>query len=236
MTKFIKHIFIVLLLGILFVGFQNCSGNHTSSESALESSSTVDVNQLQAAVIGVMSERCASCHNPTANYDLKTPIDDILDIDALLFEAYIIPGEPQNSPLYLTAIDGIMPHGEDAQNLNEVELDALREWIVALSDDSIGADIIQPGDGNDNDGLAPTFSEVQVILNARCVSCHSTGGSKSDLPLQNEAQVLSVVRAGNAGGSLLYQEISGANPTMPTGNPLTSRQVDTIRRWINSLD
>ncbi len=236
MINLIKNIVIAFLLAILFVGFQNCSGDHNGTGNAWDAPSTVDVGQLQAAAVGVMSERCANCHNPTTNADLETPINNILDINALLFDAYIIPGEPQSSPLYLMAVDGLMPHGAEATDLNEFELETLREWIVALADNSVDADIIPPSDGENDSGSPPTFADVQVILNARCVSCHRVGGQKSDLPLQNEVQVLTIVTPGNAGGSLLYQEIRGTNPTMPVGSPLTSRQVSTIRQWINSLD
>lgn len=241
MLEMTKNVIITLSIALLFVGFQNCSGSHQGSvNDTLQSASpTVDVGLLQSAATAVLDQRCAHCHNTTTPYQEDMPIPNILDVDALLFDAHIIPGEPQSSAIYLAAVDGIMPHNEE--DLSDFELEALRDWIVALGDNAADAGVITPpideGDGGDTGGgtTGPSYASVQTILNARCVSCHRVGGSRPNSPLSNYTQVLAQVNAGNANGSPLYQEVSGSNPTMPKGGaPLTGTQVNTIRDWINN--
>jgi mono/diheme cytochrome c family protein len=81
--------------------------------------------------------------------------------------------------------------------------------------------------------IAPIFQE-------KCVRCHNPKKSKGGLDLTRGAALLEggesgpVVVPGKATGSFLVKLISGAKPKMPLkGQPLTSRQVEAVRRWID---
>src|SRR5262245_8665916 len=97
-------------------------------------------------------------------------------------------------------------------------------------------------------------ADIQPILNARCVICHSPGGEADDegIPqdlraasafddLVNQPSVqqsnLVLVVPGDAAASLLYLKVSQDNP--PVGDPMPSgvmrlspAQIELIRAWI----
>lgn len=119
------------VMGILLVGFQNC-GNEHQLGSNLSSTGTGGVDpavfaRAQADAQAVLQNRCASCHNGMVNG--TTP--DVMDVAGLRASMYIIPGYPQNSPLYLVMIDGRMPQG--GPNLvGTVEILKIRDWIQMM--------------------------------------------------------------------------------------------------------
>ena len=80
--------------------------------------------------------------------------------------------------------------------------------------------------------------DVWPILRRQCWSCHSGSMSEGKLRLETEAQL----RAGGASGpiivpgkpdeSLLIGMIEGEQPEMPPERPLSTAQVDVLRRWV----
>ena len=90
---------------------------------------------------------------------------------------------------------------------------------------------------------APTYAkDVQPILVDRCVSCHGPEKQKGDLRLDSVEAILKggkngpVLVAGNPGKSTIYSLTvlpKGDDDIMPAkGDPLTQKQLDTIRDWI----
>lgn len=98
---------------------------------------------------------------------------------------------------------------------------------------------------NGDHGLVPVdpsyAAEVQPILNARCVGCHSATGPSGSYSLTSRAGALgngsdSVpnVIAGRADSSKLYLRITTEPPLMPQGGPqLDTVSTGTIRNWID---
>lgn len=85
--------------------------------------------------------------------------------------------------------------------------------------------------------------DVRPILEAKCLSCHGPGTSKSGLRVDRRASLLkggdseepSVV-PGDGAGSVLIQAISGEDPGRkmpPKGEPLSKAQVDMLRAWVD---
>lgn len=88
--------------------------------------------------------------------------------------------------------------------------------------------------------LPENFFEDQVakILERRCLSCHGDE-TKGGLSLATRALALkggdsgTVLEVGDPESSLLLEQISGEQPSMPKGAaPLSPPEVETIRRWI----
>jgi len=87
--------------------------------------------------------------------------------------------------------------------------------------------------------------DVRPILSAHCFSCHGpdAAGRQANLRLDQSSEVFAarqngqpVVIRGNAAASLLYLRITSADNPMPplTAHlPLTSHEVEVIRRWID---
>lgn len=87
-----------------------------------------------------------------------------------------------------------------------------------------------------------TFNEVNNIIKARCLSCHSTtfasGGVR--LAFANETEFLNtnLVKKGSPVDSLIYQSVMGLNGKlrMPTSAPLPAPDLSIIESYIRSLD
>jgi hypothetical protein len=80
---------------------------------------------------------------------------------------------------------------------------------------------------------------VAPILEAKCLSCHSSLDRKGDFALQRRDELLDsgYVEAGDTEGShlltTLVSLVPGEKPSMPKdGAPLTDEQVAVIRQWI----
>src|SRR5215831_18575477 len=86
--------------------------------------------------------------------------------------------------------------------------------------------------------------QVQPIFEARCIKCHGADKPQAELRLDSEAAVLRgsisgrVVVPGKSAESLLVKRLSGFNgvPPMPLGSePLSQKQIDIIRAWIDEM-
>ncbi len=81
--------------------------------------------------------------------------------------------------------------------------------------------------------------QVAPLLARRCLSCHNRRERKGEFSLESAAELLdgSYVIPGSAAGSRLVEVITGTGgepPSMPKrGEPLTEREVELIRRWID---
>jgi len=227
-----KSLYLILAITITVVSFQNCSSQHQEGQSV--GLNSVDVGVLQSAAVQVLSTNCTSCHSP--NSGVVSNIDNILDVNALLFDGQIIPGEPQNSPIYLDIVDGVMPH--NSNDLDPADMDKIRDWILALGDPRINAGVIgtPPPDtsGGGTGGTTATFSQIYAtIISPRCVSCHNASRADGGVRLHNYASVFGQVNVSNPQSSPLFNEVnSGTMP--PAGNPLTPTQVSLILTWIQA--
>jgi hypothetical protein len=90
---------------------------------------------------------------------------------------------------------------------------------------------------------APTWSaDVQPLLQASCVGCHSGALMLGNLDLSSYASLMDdrdgnpAVLAGQADSSLLIQRLETGNTTlrMPQGgSPWPASQIATLRQWID---
>jgi mono/diheme cytochrome c family protein len=88
-----------------------------------------------------------------------------------------------------------------------------------------------PGGGGGGGGTAVTYTaNIKSIIDGNCVSCHSPGGEKSDVPLQTYAQV-------SGKSSLIKTRIekpAGDPLVMPKGGKLSQANIDLINKWITA--
>lgn len=92
-------------------------------------------------------------------------------------------------------------------------------------------------------GAPPDFKrDVIPIFEEYCLGCHATGMRMGSFECDTFEGVMrgathgAVVVPGRSGDSRLYQTLIGKiTPAMPMNNrSLTKRELDTIRRWIDS--
>src|SRR6516164_7400 len=85
---------------------------------------------------------------------------------------------------------------------------------------------------------------IKPIFDSRCIKCHGADKPQAELRLDSEAGVLRgsisgrVVVPGKGAESLLVKRLSGFNgvPPMPLGSdPLSPKQIDIIRAWIDQM-
>lgn len=83
------------------------------------------------------------------------------------------------------------------------------------------------------------YLDVVPVFKRSCNACHRPGKAKGQLDLTTFTALTKggkhgeAVKAGDAKGSLLWQNITGDEPEMPNeGDPLTKDEVAIIERWI----
>src|SRR5688572_10664520 len=83
------------------------------------------------------------------------------------------------------------------------------------------------------------YQEVTPILKRSCTGCHHPGKLKGDLDLTTHAMFLKGgkngpgFKAGQPTNSIVIDEISGYEPSMPKeGDPLSKAEVALFSRWI----
>jgi hypothetical protein len=145
----------------------------------------------------------------------------------------VVPGKPDESPLYQKVHDGKMPPGKK-DPLSAAEAGALRRWIEA------GAPF-GPGSGAE---AVVTQHDVLPILLRRCTACHGPRRQEGGLDLRTRAAML---RGGKSGpalvpgkpeGSLLLQKIhEGRMPphdklVEASVKPVEPAEADILARWI----
>ncbi|WP_373997754.1 cytochrome c [Bdellovibrio bacteriovorus] len=94
---------------------------------------------------------------------------------------------------------------------------------------------------SDGDEVNPKFVIAKAIYDAKCISCHKSGGNSPNLVNLSESKALSngwVVK-GNPQGSTLYNVLKGSSgsgaKSMPSGGSISAAEVQAIADWINSI-
>jgi hypothetical protein len=123
---------------------------------------------------------------------------------------------------------------------------AIVTWVAAISACSEttfkGAAAGSPNQPGTGGPLSPTFSSIQAnIFQPRCISCHGTGRTESNINLETydslQASSIShghpLVIAGDPSGSHLLGAVeSGAMPQ--DGPRLSDAEIGAIREWITN--
>lgn len=215
---------LMILLTLIFLPFQNCSGVHNQADQMSQSEQNLLI--YQAAAMKVLTGRCISCHNSSATN--VNGLTDLTDVDQLIAKAYIYPGKPQNSPLYLKIVDGLMPKNGDL--LPADEMAAISDWIWVLGNPFFLPDINGSGDGPGLIGISVTYRDIQQVINARCIGCHGAGSNNGSLATYNDVRTR--LQPGVPNGSVIFQEInSNSMPPAPAA-PLTGTQKSMFFKWI----
>lgn len=77
------------------------------------------------------------------------------------------------------------------------------------------------------------YADVQAIMNASCMPCHSANGRRGGYDLSTYEGILAGVTPGNSAGSRIYQSVKTGR--MPRNRPpLSAEQQATIASWIDA--
>lgn len=85
---------------------------------------------LQPRVLGVLEANCAKCHG--AGSVAQAGIDYILDLEKLIATSKVVPGEPENSRIYvrMSAGENPMPPLAEMQRPVASDVESVKKWIA----------------------------------------------------------------------------------------------------------
>lgn len=110
----------------------------------------------------------------------------------------------------------------------------LAAFVVAIGSSFLPSSTANRSVAADTKAAAPTFADVQSILNTSCVNCHNPSKRKGGVDLQSLSSVLKNVKPGEPDQSRLYKSIAGVKGTkaMPPKKRLAASEIDTVKAWI----
>ncbi|AOC97020.1 hypothetical protein BB050_03942 [Flavobacterium anhuiense] len=86
-----------------------------------------------------------------------------------------------------------------------------------------------PTNPTDPTGTVTYNKDVKSIIDANCISCHSSGRSASFRPLTTFAQVKAAVESAGLLGRIQLQ--NGQQGIMPQGGRMSQANIDIIVKW-----
>lgn len=102
-----------------------------------------DIEKLRAEALKILDDGCARCHEAGKLEGRKEPahnFGNVLDLEAMARDKkYVIPGNPDNSKLWKSMMDGTMPYdvynGDfEAHSPTAEDIEKVAEWIRAEGD------------------------------------------------------------------------------------------------------
>jgi mono/diheme cytochrome c family protein len=194
----------------------------------------------------IFDRSCASCHSATlklAEFDLSTR-------DAAMkggeHGVAIVPGSAERSKLY-QMIAGLAEPAMPMQGdpLNKEDIAKIKAWIDrgANWDAPAAAAAAAPAVAAAPSQSAEVFTkEIRPIMQRTCWNCHGATGQASRLDLRSKEGAMRggargpAIIPGNAEGSRLYRIVAGHEAIrMPFElPPLTSAEVASVKKWIDS--
>jgi hypothetical protein len=194
-----RRAFTILLLGLSLAltgtGRDAVSGADREAKKEKVARFAEDIQPLLQA-------KCVRCHGEKprkAGLDLTTPAGILKGGES---GPAVVPGKPDESPLYQKVHAGEMPPGKK-DRLSDGEVDTLRRWIAA------GAPF-GPGQGAVAEEL--TQHDMLPILLRRCTVCHGLRRQEGNLALHTRAAML---RGGKSGPAIV--------PGKPEESPLIKK-------------
>jgi mono/diheme cytochrome c family protein len=205
---------------------------------------------VESSAMKIIEENCFGCHG--AGGIGQGGITNITDKDLLIRTGKVVPGKPEQSPLYLRAKDAARPMPpRPAKGLDQEKLAALHAWIIDLAKastpDAVGrTSTARPRGALSSDvtlrqatpGLAAAAKDV---LQSACASCHGSnglalGGLTSVTDVAYLIQAKHIVPGRPAESRLVIRAKDAVNPMPPPpAQALSAEQVKSLEDWITDL-
>lgn len=198
-------------------------------------------------VAPILNERCSACHSGEfAPNELR--LTSFAELGAGSSTGPVAhPGDPAGSKLVrrIKGIDEPRMPLDGPPYLDEAEIALIEAWVAAGMPEGDIAAAAAPGRRERPGAGEPvTYSDIQPIIQQRCVKCHTADGLRGPPPegLQLKTRDLllaggdrMVVVPGNPGASDLVRRIRGQSlPRMPLDGPpfLDDDEIRLITDWI----
>ena len=104
-----------------------------NAETSVASTGASPAKKFEAQADEFMGKYCRNCHGPGESSERIYPSGDMSSIASN--PAFVTPGDPQKSPMFVSIINGRMPKGPRP---TDAEIAGLSNWITALGAKSSG--------------------------------------------------------------------------------------------------
>jgi mono/diheme cytochrome c family protein len=210
-------------LGLFLILFyQNCSQSHVDTGL---SNGLTQQDVLQQKALGVLVNRCSSCHNA----DLKSGGIDVMNISEMLALGVVIPGEPAISLVFTQISGGAMP---PSKSLAQADIDAIYSWIAdGLKTTTTPIGLPTPT----TTVLEAKYASIyQNILKSKCLGCHNSNSSNG-VNFSSYNATMNTVQKTLPMSSGLYTSVA-TRRTMPKNAPgsLSAVEIKAIFDWITA--
>ena len=227
-------------LAALLLTFPGLTPLEASAATTSQQVSPTPPPEFQTDLLPIIRTHCLRCHNSEsrlAGLDLST--------ETSLFRgsasgSVLVPGRPQESPLYRMVHQGLMPPDQQTEP-SPSEMDILRDWIASLPVPG------SPQHSHASRAGVPTVTQQEVIplMLLHCTACHGQRIQEAGLDLRSKASMLKGGRSGPAivpgkpDQSLIVQRIRARE--MPPSEreveaslrPMSSRGLEQLVQWIS---
>jgi len=227
------------LLVLLALPMASVARNALSAAGPNEEKSLPPSPSFKNEIGPLLQAKCSRCHNEKAHkgdLNLTMPAGILRGGES---GPVIVPGKPDESPLYEKVHSGAMPPGKK-DRLSAAEVESIWRWIAG------GAETESRGDGKTGpmDGTAVTQHDVIPIMLRHCTGCHGLRQKEEGLDLRTKAAMLHGGKSGPAivpgkpAESLVIKRIHLAQ--MPPPNrlvegsvkPVDKAETDVLTQWI----
>lgn len=198
------------------------SGGAGLPEIVPPSDSTIKDPVLNQEAMTLLQNKCSSCHSSQSAG--SGGFATVLDVDAMIADRMIYPGNPEASLLYKRIAEGSMPPGSP---FSANEKDLIYRWIRDA--------LVASPDAPEPIPLAANYTSInENILKPKCVSCHGADIAKEGRRYDSYTETMRSVRAGRPSDSKLYTiTLEGEMPPRPRTS-LTSQELAVIAEWIRA--
>jgi uncharacterized membrane protein/mono/diheme cytochrome c family protein len=125
-----------IVLGTAAIGAQGQAPTSTTGPALTAGSAPTE--GLARAFLGIVEVKCAQCHGPQV---AKPPngFGYVTDLRKLVEAGQVVPGKPDDSPLYKIVHSGMMPKtGAKNGGLTNDQIELIRSWIAAGAPPAVG--------------------------------------------------------------------------------------------------
>lgn len=135
--------------------------------------------------------------------------------------------------------------GADEGELSKGELNVMSRYVANnnLITNVIFDPVLIEDEGGGSIEVNPKFVLAKAVIDAKCLSCHSSGSSNGDFSNLTESKAIQrgLVAAKSPATSKLYYRLTEATSgpgarNMPTSGSISAAEAQTISDWINSIE
>lgn len=164
--------FLIVIFLPFMTLFQNCSSNYQTTFLGEQSSLAV-LSIEESAAVKVLLQNCNSCHGVQGLGELS----NITDLNHLIVDGYVVPGEPSQSKIYKAIVDKTMP---PTYVLSVQDQTILNNWILSLGNKAAPVSVVP-----DDLSFSLSVSAQPHLYRHRLLKVYSLVGNNSTTYMAN---------------------------------------------------